>query len=144
MRGRRSSGGFWRWPGSGRAEGTGWAGTHLETEWVQNCREEAERLTTAGGGMGLLPGGSEHLSYLAELGCEVGGCGDGWGGGGICGVGTCTGEGDDIMVCCCTCGEERDGFPGEAGLIRLHLSKVVSCSLLRSIFIFMWSNYEHF
>lgn len=39
---------------------------------------------------------------LAELGWEAGGCGDGCGGGSM-DCDACTGEGDDIMECCCAC-----------------------------------------
>lgn len=40
---------------------------------------------------------------LAELGCDAGGCGDGCGGGNM-DCAACTGEGDDIIECCCTYG----------------------------------------
>lgn len=45
----------------------------------------------------------EWESDLAELGWEAGGCGDGCGGGNM-DCDACTGEGEDIMeCCCCTC-----------------------------------------
>lgn len=61
-----------------------------------------------GDGLGWKPpGDGVGPELLTEFGWEDGGCGDGcgWGGGGMdWGVCTCTGEGDDIIWCCCTCG----------------------------------------
>lgn len=43
-RARRSSGGFWSWRGSARAEETGWAGNPPETEWDRSCGRSQKEL----------------------------------------------------------------------------------------------------